>query len=234
MASTVTAALWFGQANTGDMHDLPLPPMPRLFEGFFLSQSQRPSPKVALLATASGDSDHEVTSFYRRMSQLDCRPSDLSVTRFTYPDLDNLIHQQDILYVSDGSAPNALAVWRERGIDKIIKEVALAGTHLFAEAEGASTLFEAYDSLAQGSVSVEVFEDGLGVLKGTLIRHLLRDSLGRYDLPEPIYVVEPAVAVEFRGTSGPYTVPSGNDGCAWRIRSQNGHPQTAKLPIGLV
>ena len=234
MASTVTAALWFGQANTGDMHDLPLPPTPSLFEGYFLSHSQRPSPKVALLATASDDSDREVTSFYRRMSRLDCHPSDLSVTRFTYPDLDKLIHQQDILYISDGSAQNALAIWRERGIDRIVKEVALAGTHVFAEAEGASTLFEAYDSLAQGSVSVDVFEDGLGILKGTLIRHLIRDSLGRYDLPEPIYVVEPSVAVEFRGTSGPYIVPSWSDGSAWRIRPQDGHPQTAKLPIGLV
>ena len=234
MASNVTAALWFGQANTGDMHDLPLPPLPSLFEGHFLSISQRPSPKVALLATASDDSDHEVTSFYRRMSRLDCHPSDLSVTRFTYPDLDELIHQQDILYISDGSASNALAIWRERGIDKIIKEVALAGTHLFAEAAGASTLFEAYDSLTPGAASVDVAEDGLGVLKGTLIQHLLRDSLGRYDLPEPIYVVEPAVAVEIRGARGPYKVPTGNDGDAWRIRSQDGHPQTVNLPIGLV
>jgi hypothetical protein len=234
MASTVTAALWFGQADTGEVKDLPLPPAPRVFEEYFISQSRWASPKVCLLATGSGDSDHEVTSFYRRMSRLECRPSDLSVTRFTYPDLDSLIYQQDILYIADGSAPKALTTWREHGLDKIIKEVASAGTPLFAEGEGAATLFEAYDRIAPGSVSVEIFSDGLGVLKGSLIRHLLKDSIKTYDLPEPIYVVEPVVAVEFRGNSGPYKFPTGHDGTAWRIFSKNGQPEAIQLPIGLV
>lgn len=233
MASTVTAALWFGQAGNRDKHDrLPHPPVPSIFEEYFFAKSQRSSPAVALLATGSGDSDHEVASFYRRMSRLDCHPSDLSVTRYSYPNLDKLIRQQDIFYVTGGSAPKLLATWRSIGIEKTIEGMVLGGAHLFAKEEGASSLFEAYDSHAHGSV--DIFQDGLGILKGTLIRHLPKDGLENYRLPNPVYIVEPSVAIEFRGDSGPYIVPTGNDGHAWRIRSQESQSQVADLPVGLV
>ena len=232
MPSTVTAALWFGQADMKRMPDLPVPAMPSIFETYFIEKFHRPSPTVALLATACGDSDYEVASFYRRMSRLDCHPSDLSITRCTYPDLDKLIRQQDIFYIAKGSALNLLAIWRAHGIDKTVKGMALAGTHLFAEGGGASILFEAYDSRARGSV--EIFKDGLGILEGTLIQHLTEDSLGDYDLPRPIYVVEPAVAIEFRGSRGPYVVPSGHDGNVKMISTRNDQSVTSRLPIGLI
>lgn len=231
MGGRVIAGLWFDDAEAlAGSDDLPRRPVPRIFERHILGLPGQHRPRVAMLATASGDSDHDVATFYRRMSRLDCDASDLSIVRYNYPDFETLIRQQDVLYIGDGSAPNLVAIWRANGIDEKIRELALSGTPLYAEREGAAALFEAYDSCAAGRP--EIFRDGLGILKGTLIRSFTKEDASIRELPKPIYVIQPVVAIEFRGSRGPYVVPSGNNGLAWRIENQKS--SFSELPIGLI
>ena len=226
---SMIAGLWFDKAEAATgADDLPRRPVPRIFERRILALSDQHRPKVAMLATASGDSDLDVATFYRRMSHLDCHPSDLSIVRYNYPDFEALIRQQDVLYIGDGSAPNLVAIWRANGLDEEIRERALSGIPLYAEREGAAALFDAYDSCATGRS--EIFHDGLGILKGTLIRCFTKEDVPIRDLPKPIYVVQPVVAMEFRASRGPYVVPSGNNGHAWRCQESS----FIELPIGLL
>ena len=117
------------------------------------------------------------------------------------------------MYISDGSGPNLVAVWRSNNLEELIARAALNGVKLYAENEGASVLFEAYDSRARGSI--EIFQNGLGILPGTLIRHSTEQNFTGWGLPEPIYFVYPPVAIEFQPSLPPYAVPFGQEGEAW-------------------
>jgi peptidase E len=211
------AGLWFDDAESPlAEHELPEPPNTCEFERYFFSQFDGTRPSVAMLGTASGDSDSDVAAFYRRMSHADCRPTDISVTRYRYIDLESLVDRQNILYVGDGSAPNLVAIWRAQGLDALVKNgVSTSRLSLYAEGDSAAALFQAYDSRATGVLDVHA--DGLGIFTGSLLRTLSAREAEAYELPKPIYLVKPRIGIVFKTASEPYKVPSGDSGNAWRV-----------------
>ena len=73
-----------------------------LLDHYILQQSDSQFPKVCFLPTASGDSDRYITRFYEAFTQLECRPTHLSLFRPPTHSLQLFLQDQDIIYVGGG------------------------------------------------------------------------------------------------------------------------------------
>jgi dipeptidase E len=110
-------------------------------ERYIVKHARRARPSVCYLGTASGDENAYALRFYAAMAELDCRPSRLPFFART-PDLRKLVLEQDVVYVGGGNTKSMLAVWREWGLDGILREAWQAGTMLCGTSAGAICWFE--------------------------------------------------------------------------------------------
>jgi len=131
----------------------------------------KPVPKVCFLPTASGDPRDQVTRFYERFGDWPCEPTTLSLFHLGRDRVDPVEHllAQDALYVGGGSMRNMLAIWREHGIDEVMREAWARGIVLAGLSAGAMCWFEGGVSMSRGAPE-EV--QGLGLLAGSLSVHL--------------------------------------------------------------
>jgi peptidase E len=87
---------------------------------YILSQSKIDKPHICFIPTASGDSKDYIERFYKAFERENCVPSHLSL--FSPPlHIADFINKQDIFYVGGGNTKNLLALWREWGLDKLLK-----------------------------------------------------------------------------------------------------------------
>jgi dipeptidase E len=135
---------------------------------YILQQAAKANPKVCFVATATGDAVRYVADFYRAYRQLQCVPSHLPFFERT-PDLRSLVFDQDVIYVGGGNTKSMLAVWREWGFDKILREAWERGVVLAGISAGAICWFEqgVTDSFAD---ELKVM-DCMGFLKGSCCPH---------------------------------------------------------------
>ena len=112
-----------------------------LFEEYILRQTHAKKPRILFLGTATGDSSRYVARFYETFSHLDCRPSHLPLFERT-PDLRKTILKQDAIFVGGGNTKSMLAVWREWGIDALLREAWMKGVVLSGVSAGAICWFE--------------------------------------------------------------------------------------------
>jgi dipeptidase E len=109
---------------------------------YVLSLARRDRPAVLLIPTASGDSDTYVNGFYSTYGSLECRTSVLPLFKATPADLHSLLLAQDVIYVGGGNTRSMVALWREWGIDRILREAWLAGVVLAGVSAGMICWFE--------------------------------------------------------------------------------------------
>src|SRR5262245_19297695 len=98
-------------------------------DAYILQQAAKPNPKVCFVGTANGDSVRYIANFYRAYRKLQCEPSHLPFFERT-PELRSLALEQDVIFVGGGNTKSMLAVWREWGFDKILKEALEKGVVL--------------------------------------------------------------------------------------------------------
>jgi peptidase E len=110
-------------------------------EDYLLKQAEVALPSVCYIGTASGDDSTSVARFYSAFSRLECRPRDLLLFRRT-PDLRSLLLSQDVIYVGGGNTKSMLAVWRDWGIDEVLREAWCEGVVLTGISAGAICWFE--------------------------------------------------------------------------------------------
>jgi dipeptidase E len=115
-------------------------PGDRAFFPYIIAQARRDRPRVGFLPTASGDSDPFIVRFYESFAPLPCEPSHLALFRST-PDLDTYIPAQDIILVAGGNTKSMLAVWREWGLDVLLRQAWESGTILAGFSAGAICWF---------------------------------------------------------------------------------------------
>ena len=145
------------------------PELPRgALERYVLAQADAPAPAVGFLATAQGDSDTSIRRFYETFAALDCRPSHLPLFART-PALRPWVEAQDVIYVAGGNTKSLLGVWREWGLDDLLRDAWHAGCVLAGFSAGAICWFEkgVSDSFAGELVALP----GLGFLAGSLCPH---------------------------------------------------------------
>ena len=110
-------------------------------EQYILNQSNSDSPKICFIPTATGDDESYKESYYSTMSKLNCVPTHLDFFKRT-PDIEKLILGQDVIFVGGGNTKSMLAVWREWGLEKILKKAYLNGVIMSGVSAGAICWFE--------------------------------------------------------------------------------------------
>ena len=136
---------------------------------YILAQTPSHNPKVCFVPTASGDSDDHIARFYSAYERLPCEPSHLTFFRRTVADLRSFLLEKDIVYVGGGNTKSLLAVWRDWGLDKALREAWQSGVVLAGISAGAICWFEqgVTDSVEGPLLSL----DCLGFLAGSCCPH---------------------------------------------------------------
>lgn len=109
---------------------------------YVLGLVAEPSPKICFLPTASGDARDYVDRFYASFSALPCETSHLSLFFAETADHRALLLNQDVIYVGGGNTRNLLVLWREWGLDRILREAWERGIVLAGLSAGAICWFE--------------------------------------------------------------------------------------------
>jgi|UniRef100_UPI00404A60A1 dipeptidase E len=136
---------------------------------FILNLSGRPNPKVCLIPTASGDLQEFMDRFDRTFSQLECRPFHLSFFKAPQPDWRAHLADCDVIYVTGGNTRAMLAIWREWGLDQIIRQAYERGVVLAGGSAGAICWFEQGHTDSNGLPLSPL--NCLGWLKGSCSPH---------------------------------------------------------------
>jgi dipeptidase E len=140
-----------------------------LLDTYILKHSGKENPKICFIPTASGDSEDYIQRFYSSFQNQNCRPSHLSLFRPPTRDLENFIMEKDIIYVGGGNTKNLLALWKEWGLDAILKKAWNQGILLAGISAGSICWFEegVTDSYGEGLEPLSC----LGFLKGSNCPH---------------------------------------------------------------
>ncbi|MGM1048337.1 MAG: Type 1 glutamine amidotransferase-like domain-containing protein [Bacillota bacterium] len=113
-----------------------------LLDEYVLAQSWEKHPKVCFIPTASGDQDNYVERFYKAFNTLSCIPSHLSLFQPNFKDLESFIFEHDIIYVGGGNTRNMLLLWKEWGVDEVLKAAYQQGVILTGLSAGSICWFE--------------------------------------------------------------------------------------------
>ncbi len=83
------------------IHEIHAGPIADVIEKYILNQSEAKKPNICFIPTATGDNEGYKENFYSTFSTLDCEPTHLDFFKRT-PNLENLIKEQDIIFVGGG------------------------------------------------------------------------------------------------------------------------------------
>jgi peptidase E len=109
---------------------------------FLVSLTGKERPKVAYLGQAAAEHRDMVLAFYRAYTALGAVPSWLSLFLPHTADLEGYLCEQDVIYVGGGNTKSMLALWREWGLDRILRTAGENGTILAGISAGALCWFE--------------------------------------------------------------------------------------------
>jgi len=139
-----------------------------IIEEYILKQTKKKNPKICFIPTATGDNEAYKVNFYSTFTNLNCCPSHLDFFKRT-PDLNDLILNQDAIFVGGGNTKSMLAVWREWGLDKILKKAYLNGTVMSGVSAGAICWFQ--NGITDSWASNLKMMPCLNFIKGTCCPH---------------------------------------------------------------
>ena len=139
-----------------------------LIEKYILDQSEKDVPNICFIPTATGDNEAYKVNYYSTFSKLECSPSHLDFFKRT-PDLKELILKQDVIFVGGGNTKSMLAVWKDWGLDLLLKEAYEKGVIMSGVSAGAICWFDqgVTDSWAE---DLKVM-DCLGFIEGACCPH---------------------------------------------------------------
>ena len=193
-----------------------------LLDEYFVEQCGEDRPRVCFVPTAAGDADGYIVKFYAAFNKLPCTPTHLSLFR-PPENLEGFILSQDALYVGGGNTRNMLVLWKEWGLDRILRKAWQAGIVLGGISAGSICWFEQglSDSIP-GTLSVLPC---LGFLRGSNPVHYHSDPLERTTYLRmvaagdllPGLAVDDGVALHFEGEQLVRAVSSRSASAAYRV-----------------
>jgi dipeptidase E len=141
-----------------------------LLDDFVLSLTRAKQPRVLFLPTASGDTSAQINAFQARFADRLCLEEHLSLFRLrdSRRPLEEVVLEQDIIYVGGGSMRNLLAIWQAHGLDRLLVQAWRAGTVLAGLSAGAMCWFQGGVTRSSGPPEPLA---GLGLLDGSLTVH---------------------------------------------------------------
>lgn len=145
-------------------------------------------PRICYLPTASGDSAEMITWWNTLGADLGFEPfvQKLFISSFEQKqDFHEVLLEMDAIYVGGGNTVNMLAIWREHGIDNILKEALNKGILLGGGSAGGICWFE--NGLTDSRPKILSPMSAMGWLQGSFAPHYLgepgrREYFHRYIL----------------------------------------------------
>lgn len=145
----------------------PRDPQYRL-EKYIIKQSGKTNPKICFLPQASYESRDYVASFYKTYCTLGAQPDWVSLFNTVHPGWKERLLASDIIFVGGGNTRSMLALWREWGVDVVLKEAYEKGIVLAGVSAGAICWFE--QGITDSVWPLGVL-DCLGFLEGSACPH---------------------------------------------------------------
>ncbi|HEX3391177.1 MAG TPA: peptidase E [Solirubrobacteraceae bacterium] len=141
-----------------------------LLDDYLLTLTSAAEPRVLFLPTASGDTTAQINSFYDRYGGRACSAKHVSLFRIDELDgpLEDVVLEQDIVYVGGGSMRNLLALWHAHELDRILVQAWRRGIVMAGLSAGAMCWFQGGITRSGGMPEPL---DGLGLLPGSLTVH---------------------------------------------------------------
>jgi dipeptidase E len=201
-----------------------------------LRLTPRPRPRICLLPTAGGDSEHQIRRFYETYGDRLCEPSHISLFRLgrqPVPLREHLL-SQDAIYVGGGSMVNLLAIWKAQGLDVMLREAWQAGVVLAGLSAGSMCWFEWGISTGSGHAAPVA---GLGFLPGSNSVHhdsepsrrpVYLEAVRSGELP-PGHAVDDGAGLIVRGTTVSEVVSARDGARAYAVTREGEEPLAARL-----
>ena len=111
-------------------------------ERYILQQCGAERPKIGFLAQASCEDRGYVASFYEAFTRLGAEPTVVSLFGVVKPEWEERLLSQDVIYVGGGNTRSMLALWREWGVDAVLRRAWERGIVLAGVSAGAICWFE--------------------------------------------------------------------------------------------
>jgi dipeptidase E len=207
-----------------------------LLDDYLLSLTPASRPRILFLPTASGDPNGQINAFYGRFSSRNCIPQYLSLFRLRdlRRSLQEIVLDQDIVYVGGGSMRNLLAIWRAHDLDQTLERAWRQGIVLAGLSAGAMCWFQGGVTRSSGPAQAI---KGLGLLPGSFSVHADGEperlpvwlaSVRDGTLPGG-WAADDGVGLLFRGKSLEHVVSSRPGAGAQRVDAVGGELVRARL-----
>ena len=150
---------------------------PSALSSYFLEQTEKDRPKICFIPTASADDAKYTMNFYEEFTRTPCYPSHLSLFLPPTRDIEGFLLEKDAIFIGGGNTKNMLVLWREWGVDRILKKAYDNGVVLGGVSAGMNCWYEecVTDSLF-GELSPLPC---LGFLKGSACPHYDGEEMRR-------------------------------------------------------
>jgi len=203
---------------------------------YILDQTGKARPKACFLPTAAAESFEYIVKFYSAFTRLGAEPSHLSLFRLPTADLRGFVMEKDVIYVGGGNTRSMLALWREWGLDAILREAWQNGTVLAGLSAGAICWFE------QGVTDSVPGQLGalncLGYLPGSACPHYHSEVNRQPSYHQLImngqiqagFGIDDSAALHYIDGQLQRVVRSKNSANAWRVSTQAGKIVEEALP----
>jgi len=109
---------------------------------YLISLTGKPHPEVCFIPTASGEDRDYIIQFYQRFGELGCSTRHLTFFNPPVADLRSYLLACDLIFVGGGNTKSMLALWREWGVDAILREAWERGVVLSGVSAGMICWFE--------------------------------------------------------------------------------------------
>jgi peptidase E len=207
-------------------------------ERYILALTGKAEPRICYVPTASGDSASGTVAFYSVFSSDRCRPSHLFLFNRRVEDLREFLLSQDVIYVGGGNTAALLAVWRQQGVDALMREAWEQGIILCGSSAGANCWHEASTTDSFGPTLAPLL-DGLGFVPGSFSPHydvepqrrpLFRAAVAAGEMP-PGIACDNCVAVHYQGVQIVEFISAKPEARAWRVdRTPEGSTEAEIVP----
>lgn len=135
---------------------------------YIIEQTGKKNPKICFLPQASAESKEYTTWFYKTFVALGAQPSYVSLFGRVEPTWKQQLLTSDIIYVGGGNTRSMLALWREWGVDVVLRQAYEQGIVLSGVSAGAICWFE--QGITDSVWPLGVL-DCLGILPGSCCPH---------------------------------------------------------------
>lgn len=204
---------------------------------YLLALTGKERPKAAYLGQAAGEHQDMILAFMRAYTSLGAIPSWLSLFRPHTADIEGYLREQDLIFVGGGNTKSMIALWREWGLDRILRLAGAGGSVLAGVSAGAICWFEAgsTDSIPGPLTAVRA----LGYLSGGFSPHYdgeaqrrpaTQQMVASGQLPDT-WAMDDGAAAHFMDGELLEVVTSRPNACGFRVVRQGDRAVETALPV---